>query len=99
MLRDLRNYGAPTLSFAGLYMYLHQEPLGLGLELFNQQEIDEPGHIGVSQAKLEFPTASNTIRLPLSFTYSNRTELIREADVRGQFGISVNLDALFAEGR
>lgn len=99
MLRDLRNYGAPTLSFAGLYMYLHQEPLGLGLELFDQQEIDEPGHIGVFQAKLEFPTASNTIRLPLSFTYSNRTELIREADVRGQFGISVNLDALFAEGR
>jgi len=98
-LRDLPNYGAPALSFAGLYMYLHQEPLGLGLLSFNQAKIDEAGHIGVFQAKLEFPTATNTIRLPLSFTYANRRELIREAEVKGQFGISVNLDALFIERR
>ena len=96
-LRDLANYGAPALSFAGLYVYLHQEPLGLGLIGLNDAQINKPGHIGVFQTKLEFPTANNAIRIPLSFTYSNRTELIDETDVRGQIGISFNLDALFVD--
>jgi hypothetical protein len=96
-LRDIANYGAPALTFAALYVYLHQEPLGLGLVAFNDAQVNEPGHIGVFQTKLEFPTANNAIRIPLSFTYSNRTELIRETDVRGQIGISFNLDALFVE--
>ena len=98
-LRDLANYGAPALSFAALYVYLHQEPLGLGLIAFNDAEINKPGHIGVFQAKLELPTAKNAMRIPLSFTYSNRTELINETDVRGQIGISFNLDALFVDGK
>ena len=98
-LRDLANYGAPALSFAALYVYLHQEPLGLGLIAFNDAAINKPGHIGVFQAKLELPTAKNAMRIPLSFTYSNRTELINETDVRGQIGISFNLDALFVEGK
>jgi hypothetical protein len=96
-LRDLANYGAPALSFAALYVYLHQEPLGLGLIAFNDAAINKPGHIGVFQAKLELPTARNAMRIPLSFTYSNRTELIKETDVRGQIGISFNLDALFVD--
>ena len=96
-LRDLSNYGAPALSFAALYVYLHQEPLGLGLVAFNDADINKPGHIGVFQAKLELPTANNAMRIPLSFTYSNRTELINETDVRGQIGISFNLDAVFVD--
>ena len=96
-LRTLANYGAPTLSFAGLYVFLNQEPLGLGLTAFNQAQIEARGHIGLFQTKLEFPAASNTIRIPLSLTVSNRTELIQESEVRGQVGISFNLDALFAE--
>ena len=98
-LRDLANFGAPALSFAALYVYLHQEPLGLGLIAFNDAAINQPGHIGVFQAKLELPTAKNAMRIPLSFTYSNRTELINETDVRGQIGISFNLDALFVDGK
>lgn len=96
-LRDLNGWGAPSLSFAGLYVYLHQEPIGLGLVAFNQAKISQPGHIGLFQTKFELPTANNAIRIPLSFSYSNRTELIKESDVRGQIGISFNLDALFAE--
>jgi hypothetical protein len=96
-LREIANYGAPTLSFAGLYMYLHQRPLGLGIEAFNQADINARGNIGLFQAKLEFPTANNNIRIPVSFTYSNRTELIKESDVRGQIGISFNMGSLFGE--
>jgi hypothetical protein len=96
-LRDLPGYGAPALSVAALYVYLHQEPLGLGFVAVNGADINKPGHIGVFQAKLELPTSKNAMRIPLSFTYSNRTELINETDVRGQIGISFNLDALFVE--
>lgn len=96
-LRDLAGYGAPALSFGALYVYLHQEPLGLGLVAVNGADVNKPGHIGVFQAKLEMPTAKNAMRIPLSFTYSNRTELINETDVRGQIGISFNLDAMFVD--
>lgn len=96
-LREIQGYGVPTLSFAGLYTYLHQQPLGLGLTAFNQTEIAEKGHIGLFQTKLEFPTGNNTVRIPVSFTYSNRTELIQESEVRGQIGISFNLDSLFVQ--
>jgi hypothetical protein len=96
-LRDLAGYGAPTLSFAGLYQFLNQEPLGLGITAFTGASIKERGHIRLLQIKLEFPTANNAVRIPLSFTASNRSELIKESDVRGQFGVSFNLDALFAE--
>jgi hypothetical protein len=95
-LPELGTYGSPTLSFAGLYQFLNQEPLGLGIRSFTGVVIKERGHIGLFQMKFEFPAANNTIRIPLSFSASNRTELIREADVRGQFGVSFNLDALFA---
>jgi hypothetical protein len=95
-LREIPNYGAPSLSFAGLYAYLHQQPLGLGIVAFNNTQIREKGHLGLFQTKLEFPTGKNAVRIPISFTYSNRTELIKESDVRGQIGISFNLDQLFS---
>lgn len=95
-LRELGSYGVPTLSMAAMYVYLHQQPLGLGITAFNKAALEEKGHIGLFQAKLEFPTGNNAVRIPLSFTYSNRTELVKESEVRGQFGLSFNLDALFA---
>jgi hypothetical protein len=95
-LRSLPGYGRPTLSFAGLYTYLNQSPLGLGITTFNGVSLTESGHIGVFQTKLEFPTANNSIRIPLSLTVANRTELIKESEVRGQIGVSFNLDSLFA---
>jgi hypothetical protein len=52
--------------------------------------------VGVFQTKLEFPAANNGVRIPLSLTVSNRTELIKESEVRGQIGVSFNLDSLFA---
>ena len=67
----------------------------LGILGFNETEIGEKGHIGLFQAKFEMPTANNAIRIPISFTYSNRTELINESSARGQIGISFNLDSLF----
>jgi hypothetical protein len=37
------------------------------------------------------------LQIPLSFSVSNRTELIKEKDVQANFGITFNLDALFSK--
>jgi hypothetical protein len=95
-LRAMNSYGRPSLSFAGLYTYLHQTPLGLGVTAFNGADITGKGHMGEFQTKLEIPAANNGVRIPLSLTVSNRTELIKESEVRGQIGVSFNLDSLFA---
>ena len=63
---------------------------------YGRPTLTEKGHIGVFQTKLEFPAANNSVRIPLSLTVANRTELIKESDVRGQIGVSFNLDTLFA---
>jgi hypothetical protein len=51
------------------------------------------GHIGVVQFKFTLPVA-NGVKIPLSITASNRTELIKEKDVRASFGLTFDLDAV-----
>ena len=49
--------------------------------------------IGKLQAKLKIPIAEG-IDLPISVTWANRTELIDEHEVRGQFGFTFDLAGL-----
>ena len=53
------------------------------------------GHLILGQAKLTVPLSAG-VRIPLSVTFANRTELIEEEDVRANFGITFNLDAVVA---
>jgi hypothetical protein len=55
--------------------------------------------IATGQLKLTIPMPNNGIRIPLSVSFSNRTELIREKVVRANVGISYDFDALFARLR
>jgi hypothetical protein len=52
------------------------------------------GHIAVVQGKLTIPV-SDTVKVPISVTWSNRSELIQERDVRGQVGLTLDIDSLF----
>ena len=52
------------------------------------------GNIFVAQLKLTIPVKNSGIKVPLSITASNRTELIKEKDVRASFGVTFDLDAL-----
>ena len=36
------------------------------------------------------------MQLPLSFTFANRTELVKEKEVRGNFGFTFNFDSLLS---
>ena len=43
-----------------------------------------------AQAKVSIPLLPG-VELPLSVTYASRTELIKEADVRGKFGFTFDV--------
>jgi hypothetical protein len=52
------------------------------------------GDIVFVQMKLTVPVKDSGVKVPLSITASNRTELIKEKDVRASFGITFDLDML-----
>lgn len=52
------------------------------------------GNIAWFQMKLTVPIKDSGVKVPLSITASNRTELIKEKDVRASFGITFDLNAL-----
>ncbi len=52
------------------------------------------GHHGIIQGKVTLPLG-DTVRVPLSMTWASRSELVAEAEVRGQIGLTLDLDGLF----
>ena len=48
------------------------------------------------QAKLTIPLEDSGVKVPLSITASNRTELIDEKDVRGSMGLNPDLDTFMS---
>ena len=95
-LREIRPIGRPALSFSGQYLRLLREPLGQAV-MSNGVAVSRTGGIGVFQSKFSVPIKDSGISLPISFTYSNRTELVKEKDMRGNIGITFDFDSLFAK--
>ena len=54
----------------------------------------EPGWIHVLQAKLTIPVKGSGMKIPLSFSVANRSDLIKEKTVRGHVGLTFDLDVL-----
>jgi hypothetical protein len=65
--------------------------------IINTKPVSTKGNIGLGQAKLTIPVKGSGVQIPISLTWSNRTELILENDVRGNIGITFDLDKLFAK--
>lgn len=77
------------LTFAGKYQRLDGDAVALdGTVLPNTK-----GDIAVGQIKLMIPIYKG-IRFPVSATFANRTELVREKEVRGNFGLTFDIDTL-----
>jgi hypothetical protein len=55
------------------------------------------GDIAVGQFGLNIPIKSLGIKFPVSFTFANRTELVNEREVRGNFGFTFNWDTLLSK--
>lgn len=89
-LTGLEGLRKGVLSFAGKYQRVNGDAIALdGTVIPNTK-----GDIAVGQVKLILPITKG-IKLPISATFANRTELIREKEVRGNFGITFDIDTLF----
>lgn len=97
-LKEIQNLGRPVLSFSGQFLALVNEPLGQKVML-NAVTIDRRGNLGVFQTKVSIPIKDSGVKIPISFTYATRTELVKEKDARGNIGITFDLDTLFSKPR
>jgi len=84
-LTDKNDKSQVTLSLSGRYERLQE----------NQHIPGKKADLAVANLKLEVPIGAG-VSLPLSMTYANATELIKEHEVRGNFGITFDLDKLRA---
>ncbi len=83
--------GAPVVAVA----FLSQKLTGRAAVAFAGSTFAvEPGWIHALQAKVSVPVKGSGLKIPLSVTYSNRTELLKEKNVRGQIGITFDMDVL-----
>ena len=91
-LEDVMGLGPATLSFTGKFQRLTSNAIAFdGTVLPNTK-----GDIAAGQVKLTIPIKDSGIKVPFSITFANRSELVREREVRGNFGFSFDLDTLFA---
>jgi hypothetical protein len=87
------NFFGTVFSFAGKYQRLTGNATALdGTPLPNTK-----GDIWVGQSKLTIPLdrfGLTGIKFPISVTFANRTELVRESRVRGNFGFTFDIDKI-----
>lgn len=89
---DVTKTGKFLFSLAGRYQRLLEDEPIMGSTL-----VVPKGDIATFQAKLTIPIRGTAFKIPLSFSYANRTELIKERDIRGNFGFTFDLDSIFAK--
>jgi len=56
----------------------------------------EPGWIHAVQARLTVPVKNSGMKIPLSLSLANRSDLIKEKTVRGHIGVTFDMDVLSA---
>ena len=93
----------PTVSFAFRYSYLPYDTVAVETvasgpatttpAAAGTNAVVPKGSIALFQFKLTVPVKDSGLRVPISVTASNRTELIEEKDVRGSIGLTFDLDA------
>jgi hypothetical protein len=101
--------GPATVSIAGYYQYQHApslltvDPLNpvpgitfIGLPANAKTVFADTGDIWLAQARLALTPPRSGVKVPVSVTYSNRTELIDKPTWRAQIGITYDFDSLFA---
>lgn len=97
-LPEIQGLGQSALTFSGLFLALRQPALGMPV-VVNDQMIDTKGNVGLFQAKFTIPVKGGGVKIPFSLTYATRTELNKEADVRGNIGLTLDLDTIFARAK
>lgn len=91
-IKNTLGFGDTVLSFSGKYVRQPGDVVLPNGVVANGSR----GDIALGQVKLTIPIEDWGVKLPLSVTFANRTDLIRESKVRANFGFTFDLDPLFA---
>ncbi len=92
--------GNAVLSFSGKYQRIPQNVMPMTTQGMSVMGSGTPldaalkGDIAIGQAKLTIPVKNTGVKIPISFTVANRTELIKERDVRGNIGVTFDFDTI-----
>ena len=89
----VRDMGSFVFSFAGKYKRISDDETaanGAGSAVM----VATKGDILLLQGKLQIPLKG--FKIPLSLSYANRTELIKEREVRGNIGFTFDFDPFYA---
>ncbi len=90
-LNDVLPFGNSILSFSTRYTRQQSDVV-----LPNGVVADGTrGDILFGQGKLTIPIGETGIKLPLSFTFGNRSEFVKERFTRANFGVAFDLDQIF----
>jgi hypothetical protein len=89
---NVRDFGQFVLFASGRYERLLQDAsTDLALILPNTK-----GDIANLQVGVRVPIKGTGFKIPFSVTFANRSELVKEKHVRGNFGFTFDLDTIFA---
>jgi hypothetical protein len=92
-LGDIAKTGPFIFTMSGKYQHVFSDITTTGAT----PTILEKGNIGIGQLKFTIPVKGSGVKIPLSVTFSNRTEFIQESKVRGNIGVTFDLDTLFSK--
>jgi hypothetical protein len=92
-LGDIAKTGPFVFTMSGKYQHVFSDITTTG----TTPTILEKGNIGIGQFKFTIPVKGSGVKIPLSVTFSNRTEFIKESKVRGNIGVTFDLDTLFSK--
>jgi hypothetical protein len=90
-LGDVRKIGNFLLTFAGQYKRIQDDESTDTGTLYSPE-----GDIATGQLRLTIPIKGTGVKIPISLSFANRTELIKEREIRGNFGFTLDLDSIFA---
>jgi len=94
-LGQVRGFGKFILSFSGKFEHIMQNlTSALDTDLSTTK-----GNVGLGQVKLSIPVKGSGVKIPLSISFATRSELVKESFIRGNFGITFDLDTLFAKNK
>jgi hypothetical protein len=95
--------GNVVLSFAFKYKHLPNDVLGIAAggqaATTGSSNADAAlkGDIVYGQAKLTFPVKGSGVKIPVSVTFANRSELIKESVVRANLGLTLDMDTIIGK--
>lgn len=94
---EIQKTGNFILSISGMYKRRLKNAAMVEDDMMNVSLKNRGFDNAIGQVKLTVPVKGSGVKIPLSVTFANRTDLIKEKEVKGNIGITFDLDYIFTK--